>query len=183
MALKWRAEYERSAEVAELEACGTIGQLELSRISSIHPQSSADRLEQRGISYQPNTETQTTAEVATSTKSHLIDLPTELLEWIAAYVPPDGLLCLRSTCADLARRLTSTFSRVLFKERCYVLLNEQSITTLYEISHHEVHSKSVEHIRFSLMMLLSRDEYNRRIFHARKSVQEFESCHEATTNI
>ena len=94
-----------------------------------------------------------------SANAHLLRLPTELLECIASYLDPSDLSTLRLVCRELYTRLTPTFARLFFRDRCFLLSDSISMRTLAQISRHDVFVKTMRHIRFAPMKLWS----NRRL--------------------
>ncbi|KAK5125489.1 hypothetical protein LTR85_000600 [Meristemomyces frigidus] len=85
--------------------------------------------------------------------SALLDLPVELVEWIASYLAFKDVLNARITCKALHTCTNTAFGRVALSERSFLLSYPTSMQTLYDISIHPVYSRWVKCIRFSIASL------------------------------
>lgn len=87
------------------------------------------------------------------TSSPPLDLPVELVEWIARYLEFKDVLSARIACKGLHACTNTAFGRVALSERSFLLVDPSSMQTLYDISVHPVYSHWVKCIRFSIASL------------------------------
>lgn len=85
----------------------------------------------------------------------LLDLPVEILEWIATYIPSFDLLRLRSACRLLDAISQKSVASTFFSDVCVILSCPISMWNLLQIATHERFSRSMRHIRLSHMRLRS----------------------------
>jgi hypothetical protein len=78
----------------------------------------------------------------------ILDLPPEIFELVALQLPPEDLPSLRITCRDAASKAHRAFKRAHFQNPCFLLCDEQSLTTLEEISRHPVYARAVKQLWF-----------------------------------
>ena len=93
------------------------------------------------------------ATLGAESQCHLLNLPQELLEWVAEFLSPRDTMSLRSTAREINSRMVSVFRKKCFSDRCHILTDEVSMTTLWDISKHPVFAKCVKRIRLPLAVL------------------------------
>lgn len=88
-------------------------------------------------------------------RGSLLDLPEELIEYVATLIPTDSdsLLDLNITCRAVRRITHNLLLARLFTNRSFLFADRASLETLLAISHHETLAKSIQRISFSFATL------------------------------
>lgn len=104
-------------------------------------------------------------------KTSLSDLPEELIEHIAALLPPKSysLLDFSATCKRQRRISQKLILAHFFTHRTFLLTNQASLETLLSISQHGIFAKSLESICLSFSTLREASETVR---------DDLTSCHD-----
>lgn len=82
--------------------------------------------------------------------SHLQNLPQELLEATAQFLPSEDLFNLRLTSTEMASRTTDLMSRTYFRDVYTLMMDPASIGRLLEVLAHPVFKEAIRVIKFSI---------------------------------
>lgn len=86
-------------------------------------------------------------------KSSIIDLPVELLEGVAEYLCLEDVCSIRIACKELSTKLLGPFVKTFFTDRCFLLSDWDSMSTLLKMSDDRTCTKYMRCLRFSTDIL------------------------------
>ncbi|KAK5166439.1 uncharacterized protein LTR77_007982 [Saxophila tyrrhenica] len=103
-----------------------------------------------------------------SEPAFLTSLPVELMVNVAEAISPSDLLSLRSACRDTAAKTHDIFLRTHFRDKCFMISNKASMSTLLQISKNEILARSIRRLCFFSTRLI----HVTRLEHRQNAIKE-----------
>lgn len=97
--------------------------------------------------------------------ANFVSLPIEIVEEVTDYLSPEDFLHLRVTCRAIADKTFRLFQADFFNTRA-VMLEQQSMQNLVDISRHPILRQAVEQVELCVDHLIEPDIYKRRVSNA-----------------
>ncbi|KAK3698639.1 hypothetical protein LTR37_016867 [Vermiconidia calcicola] len=103
-------------------------------------------------------------QLAGESSTGILDLPPELMEEVATYLPAANLLSLRATCKDIGNKVFRVYCDKCFADRTFLLTWPRSMEILERLSAHPQFCKAVNIVRLSFQQIVhTRVDHQRRL--------------------
>ncbi|KAK4541102.1 hypothetical protein LTR36_008327 [Oleoguttula mirabilis] len=96
--------------------------------------------------------------------ARLLELPVELVEWIAQDLSTSDLMSTRLACRELEAKVSTVFAKKCFVDRAFFVNDRTSMLVLVQIAQHPLYAKTMKRVRFNVARLLdSKNDHARRV--------------------